>query len=154
MRWKSPWLEFGPVGPSSPPVDLEMHHLTLSSPLAVALHPLVLSNHPEQAEPGLVARIVGHLAPGLNSSNQLEAASKVEFVPEPVHQLEPVLHLDQVLQVAAVLHLEPVHLPLPVLQLQIDPKHHFELVHQFGLGTEMAGMVLHCLKAPMVFWTT
>ena len=125
LSWKSPWIEFGPE-----------------------VHSLALSSHPEQAEPG---GVVGLLAPGLNSSNQLEAASKVEFVPD---QLEPVLHLDQVLQVDPVLHLEHVHLVVPVLQHQLDPKHHFEPVHQFGLELEMAGMVLHCLKSPMVSWTS
>ena len=102
---------------------------------------LVLSSHPEQAEPGEVV-VVELLAPGLNSSNQLEAASKVEPVSG---QLDPVLQVDP------VLHLEPVH---PVLQPHFDPMHHFEPVHQFGSESEMAGMVLHCLKGPMVSWTS
>ena len=120
------------------------------------------SNLPEP-ETGLAARIVvGLLEQRLNSSNQLEAASKDEPVPEPVLQLGPALHLEQVLQLGQVLHLdldlhlEPVvHLLVPVLQPQLDPMYHFgPVVHHFGLDSELAGKVLQCLRAPMVSWTS
>ena len=78
---------------------------------------------------------VGHLEPAQNSSNQLEAASGVGFAPDP-----------------DVLHLDLVHLLVPVLHL--EPKHHFELVHWLDLYSELAEMALQSWKAPMVSWTS